>query len=135
MKTPAITFAAILAAALPWYGVQADEKEMPERGPIPFEVYDQNGDGYVSAEEFAATRNQRIEEKAREGYPMRGLKEHGAPSFEAFDRDGDGKLNREELQAGQMQRWQERREERWENKMQRGSGPMSGPRSGGGPNR
>lgn len=133
MKAPIIYLTAALIASTSWAVAQADEKSMPERGPIPFETYDQNGDGYVTAEEFANTRNLRIEEKAREGYPMRGLKEQGAPAFGAYDRDGDGKLTREELQAGQMERWQERREQRWEERKERG--PGYGPGAGGGPNR
>mgnify|MGYP002713348899 CR=1 FL=1 len=132
MKTPRIYLAALLIATVPWVAGGAEETAMPERGPIPFEAYDQNGDGYVTQMEFTESRNKRIEEKARQGYPLRGLKEQGAPAFAAFDGDGDGKLTREELEAGQLQRWQEQRQQRWEEKSPRSGSPMGGR---GGPNR
>lgn len=134
MKTPIIYLTAVLAAATPWWNVQAQQTTMPDRGPMAFEVYDQNGDGVITADEFAEARNQRIRERASAGYPMRGLQQQGAPSFEAFDRNGDGQLTREELQAGQMERWQQQREQRWQNRQNRvpGAGGRGGGMGGGG---
>ena len=132
MKISVVYLAAILTAAAPLAFVQADDTATPDRGPILFEVYDQDGNGFVTQMEFTEMRNKRIQEKVQQGYPMRGLKSQGAPEFAAFDGDGDGKLTREELQAGQMQRWQEQRQQRWEEKSPRSGSPMGGR---GGPNR
>lgn len=131
MKIPAVYLAAMVLAALPPTSVQAQEKAMPERGPIPFEAYDLDGDGFVTEMEYTETHNKRIQERAEAGYPMRGMQERGVASFAAFDGDGDGKLTREELEAGQTERWEEQRMQRREDMRQRGSGPRSGARGRG----
>lgn len=78
------------------------ETDLPERGPIPFATYDQNGDGGISEDEFATIRAARISERAAEGRPMRGLS--NAPQFADFDTDGDGSISPAELSAGQAAR-------------------------------
>ncbi len=75
-------------------------REMPERGPIPFNSYDQDNDGFISEAEFSAARAARMAARASEGRPMRGAA--SAPAFELFDSDSDGLLTREELTAGQQ---------------------------------
>ena len=82
-------------------------QEMPDRGPIPFEVYDKNGDGSISETEFYEARGQRMEQRADEGRPMRNA--GNAPDFAFFDTDGDGKVSKGELLEGQNKRMQERR--------------------------
>lgn len=67
-------------------------QELPTRGPVPFAVYDQNGDGTISEAEFKAVREQR----QAEGRPMRM-----APSFASLDANRDGRLSAEEFAAGQ----------------------------------
>lgn len=69
----------------------ATAQDVPARGPVPFAVYDQNGDGAVSEAEFDAVRAKR----QSEGRPMRR-----APSFAELDADHDGKLAPQELAAG-----------------------------------
>lgn len=65
-------------------------EEIPARGPLPFSAYDQNGDGFVSQEEFNAVR----EKRKAEGMPMRN-----ALSFADLDQNQDGKLSVEEFAA------------------------------------
>jgi hypothetical protein len=81
--------------------------EMPERGPIPFGVYDTDKNGMVSEDEFYAARGTRMEQRAKEGYLMRGAA--SAPDFSEFDTDNDGQLTKEELENGQMRQMQKRR--------------------------
>ena len=61
---------------------------IPARGPLPFSTYDQNGDGFISKEEFNAVR----EKRKAEGMPMRN-----ARTFEDLDENQDGKISAEEF--------------------------------------
>lgn len=72
------------------FSMVALAEELPARGPLPFSAYDQNGDGFVSKDEFNAVR----EKRTAEGMPMRN-----APSFEDIDQNHDGKLSQEEFSA------------------------------------
>ena len=54
-----------------------------QQGPAPFEVYDRNGDGAITAEEFNAFRDERRAARAAEGRPMRNA--GTAPTFEQVD--------------------------------------------------
>jgi Ca2+-binding EF-hand superfamily protein len=101
MKTPSSfsrmgLVAAILTLGLPLAALAA---EIPERGPIPFEAYDTDGDARISEDEFNAARALRIEARANQGRRGRGAAQ--APAFASFDQDGDGSLTRAELKAGQ----------------------------------
>lgn len=79
---------------------------IPERGPIPFEAYDKDGNGQISEQEFNAVRGERMAVMAAQGRPMRGAA--NAPAFSDFDKDGDGQLTPEELAAGQQAQMQQR---------------------------
>ena len=70
-----------------------------QHGPPPFSAFDTDGDGFVSEEEFNATRAARHAKMAEEGKAMKGMA--SAPSFSDLDTDGDGMLNEAELVAGQ----------------------------------
>lgn len=81
-----------------------------QRGPMPFEVLDRNGDGVVTAEEHAIVRSERQAVRSKAGYMMRNA---GNPSaFERADLDGSGNLSRDELSKWQtncfQQRWSRR---------------------------
>lgn len=97
--------------------VGAQAQEVPLRGPIPFAVYDMDGDGRISELEFDKVRGARMEARAASGRPTAW-----APSFVIFDVDADGFLTLEELSAGQQSQMQERR----------GMGMMPGSASGSG---
>jgi len=70
-----------------------------------FQVFDLNGDGVITSDEFDQARSQRINERAAAGYPMRGLSNQ--PSFDAIDTNHDGAITPAEFQAWQMQRRQQ----------------------------
>ena len=74
-------------------------EDMPERGPIPFSVYDADRDGFVNEKEFYDARAARMEKKAKQGMPMK--KAANAPDFSFFDVDKNGKLSKVELREGQ----------------------------------
>jgi len=61
--------------------------------------FDLNQDGVVEEHEFIEARNQRISERASQGYAMRGLS--NARPFSELDTDGDGKLSQQEFAAAQ----------------------------------
>lgn len=83
-------------------------EEIPARGPIPLTVYDKDGNGLISEEEFNAVRADRMATKAAEGRRMRGAA--SAPSFSEFDTSGDGQLTQEELAIGQQAQMGKRRD-------------------------
>ena len=87
--------------------LSAQSEELPERGPIPFSAFDQDGSGFITQEEFDTVRAQRMAEKAADGRPMRGAA--SAPSFSEFDKDADGQLSPDELAAGQQAQMEKRR--------------------------
>lgn len=72
------------------------------RGPLPFEVYDKNKDGFISEEEFNATKSERMSERAEAGMPMRNAA--NSPDFAYFDANKDGKISKEEFLQGQLKR-------------------------------
>ncbi len=94
----------ITAALLP---IGAHSEEIPALGPIPFMVYDKDGNGVVSEAEFNTVREERMSARTAEGRPMRGAR--NAPSFTDFDTDGDGQLTPDELAAGQRAQREKRR--------------------------
>lgn len=73
-----------------------------------FSDFDLNGDGKIIETEFYEARNQRIAERAKQGYRMRNL--GNAPSFADFDTNKDGQVSPEEFRAFQVQRQQQRRQ-------------------------
>ncbi|MCO6411444.1 MAG: hypothetical protein J5I92_01745 [Thiogranum sp.] len=92
--------AAVMAPAVAW-------SEAVAPGPVPFEVFDRDGNGYIDEQEFNDVRSERMDARAGEGRPMRGAA--GAPPFAALDTDADGRLTPDELAAGQRARMQQQR--------------------------
>ena len=64
-----------------------------------FAEFDLDGDGVLVEDEFIEARGQRISERARQGYRMRGLS--NAQPFSEVDRDGDGQVTPEEFSLAQ----------------------------------
>lgn len=71
----------------------------PAAGGIPmFAQFDRDGDGFVTEEEFNATRAEHRAARAEGGMPMKGMA--SAPGFADFDDNGDGKLTPDEFASG-----------------------------------
>ncbi len=98
------TIAVILASSM---FAAAQAEELPDRGPVPFHLYDKDGNNLISEEEFYDLRAQRMQKRADDGFPMRGAA--NAPDFSEFDGNNDGMLTPEELQAGQQAQMSQRR--------------------------
>jgi predicted Fe-Mo cluster-binding NifX family protein len=73
-------------------------------GPPPFADFDKDASGFVSEEEFDATRSKHMAAMAAEGRKMRGAENAPAfaemPTFADFDLDGDGKIVEQEFNTG-----------------------------------
>ncbi|TVO58220.1 EF-hand domain-containing protein [Denitromonas halophila] len=67
-----------------------------------FADFDLNGDGRILPDELTQARNQRIGERAQQGYQMRGLA--NMPAFSEMDTDGDGAISQAEFAAHQQSR-------------------------------
>lgn len=107
MKKLAKSIPLVLVSFLGVTSMSAVSAELPARGPIPFANYDQDGNGFISEQEFTLVRSERMAAKTAQGRPMKGA--GNAPSFSAFDKDHDGQLTKEELLAGQQIQMQNRR--------------------------
>lgn len=65
------------------------------QGPIPFEVFDLDGSGAISEEEFEQVRARRADAREKAGLPP----SRQSRPFSSLDGNGDGAIGREELQA------------------------------------
>ena len=116
--------ATLVIACAAWSGGVAAQPASPP-GPMSFSEMDKNGDGSVTAQEFAAAQGGRMAARAAQGAPMRGAA--NAPSFADFDQNGDGKMTQAEFDAGRQARMQGRPG------MGMGPGMGAGPGAGTGP--
>lgn len=96
----------LLAIASTFLQISVQAEEIPARGPIPFVAFDMDGNGHITEQEFAATREKRMAALAAEGMPMGGATR--APEFSDFDTNGDGYLTPDELVAGQQAQMEKR---------------------------
>jgi hypothetical protein len=96
-----VSMLASLLALAATLGVQA--QPYPGRGPMAFGALDTDGNGYVSSEEFAQHRTQRMAARAAQGRLLRNAGQ--APGFARWDANGDGQLSATELTSGQEARW------------------------------
>ena len=93
-----LAIAVLFALALLPLAVRA-ECQMQHQPP-PFSDFDQDGDGFVSEDEFTAFRDARHQAMAEAGRSMKGMAT--APAFGDIDTDGDGRLTEAELTAAQQ---------------------------------
>ncbi len=72
-----------------------DAPSVSLQGPIPFEVFDLDGNGAISQQEFDQVRARRAEAREKAGLPST----RQSRSFSGIDSDGDGEIDPEELRA------------------------------------
>ena len=71
--------------------------EIANRRPIPFFLYDKDGDNLISKKEFSETRSERWPKKETSM-----LNEINTSSLIVFDKNNDGQLTQRELASGQQ---------------------------------
>ena len=116
--------ATLVIACTAWAGGLAAQPAPPP-GPMNFSAMDKNGDGAVTAPEFATAHGEQMAARAAQGAPMRGAA--NAPGFADFDQNADGKMTPAEFDAGRQARMQGRPG------MGSGMGAGPGPGYGSGP--
>lgn len=116
----------VVIPCVAWSGGTAAQPAPPP-GPMSFSDIDKNGDGSVTAQEFATAHGERMAARVAQGAPMRGAA--NAPSFADFDQNGDGKMTPAEFDAGRQARMQGRPG------MGMGPGMGAGPGAGPGPSK
>jgi len=86
---------------------------LPAQGPIPFEYFDRDNNGFVTEEEFNRARGERMAQRSASGRLMRNAA--NAPTFAHFDSDANGKLSPEELNTGHKMRMRQHQQRmgRW----------------------
>lgn len=112
MKTTLKIFAILTIATVVF------AQNLPDKGPVAFDVYDVNKDNQISQAEFNAIKNQRMTEKYNKGYPMR--KAGSSPTFEDMDLNKDGKIIQTEMTTFQQQRFNTRMNQKMKQRGQKG---------------
>lgn len=77
-----------------------------DTGPIPFESYDKDGNGFISQKEYNERKTERMTQRAQENRQMKNAV--NSPDFSYFDINGDGKISKNELTIRQQERMQKR---------------------------
>lgn len=75
-------------------------------GPIPFESYDKDGDGFITEKEYNVRKNERMTQRIEENRQLQNST--NSPKFSYFDINGDGKINKNEFTIRQQERIQKR---------------------------
>ena len=75
-----------------------ESASLPLQGPIPFEVFDLDGNGSISQQEFDQVRARRAEAREKAGLPSTS----GSRSFGSLDGNADGEVTLEEFQAAHV---------------------------------
>ena len=74
---------------------ESEAPSMPLQGPIPFEVFDSDGSGAISQQEFDQVHARRAEAREKAGLPS----SRGSRSFGSLDGDAAGEVTLEVFQA------------------------------------
>ncbi len=98
----------VVAAALSLCSINLSAEEMPERGSIPFDVFDADKDGIISEVEYNKARETRLDQRSNQNERMMRNVQN-APTFDALDRDRDGKITKFELLEGQNENMRKNR--------------------------
>lgn len=112
--------ATLAVGAVCLLGSLAFGANLSQIGPISFDIYDTDKNGFVSEGEFYDARAKRMTMRAEQGMPMRNA--GNAPEFSEFDANKDGKLSKVELLEGQNAQMQKKRS----NRGQKGQGQGMG---------
>ena len=99
----------MLAAVLVTLPALAAEPAIPPRGPVPFNTFDADGDGYVNPQEFDRAHQERLRMRREEQRMYRNM---NPPGFAEVDADGDGRVSEQEMQAFRQKRQEMRRQQR-----------------------
>jgi len=108
MKTIYRVIATVLLSGVALVTYAQNTNSAP-RGPVPFEVYDQNGDGVISREELAAQQQKRMSQRQSGGRSQMPMGRGGGmgrnmPSFADFDLNSDGTMTEDEFVEARGQR-------------------------------
>ena len=100
--------------------LQAAQPPMPN----PIQMFDKDGSGTVSEEEFNTGRAERMAKMAESGRPMRHAGQ--GPTFTDIDADKDGEVTLEEFMEARRAMMEKRRAERmaWRSAMREAMPPM-----------
>jgi len=110
-------------AAAFFYTQSIQAEELPQRGPIPFYIYDINANGSISQDEFNTIRGLRMKNWQQQGRPIQNMALE--PNFNEFDSDNNGQLSPAELNRGQQMQRQKHRQMR-QNQMAMRQGQAKG---------
>lgn len=110
--------------ALLLFGGAIFAQTLTPTGPLPFDVYDKNNDAKISATEFNAIKQQRMNQKSQDG---RLLKNAGnSAAFTDIDKNHDGIINKNELMIHQKNRAYQRTQIKMKNRPMQGKGQGRG---------
>lgn len=79
-------------------------QSLPNRGPLPFSVYDVDNNQIITLQEFENVKAKRMAQKMSQGKMIRNAGK--STSFESIDLDSNGQITKEELAIHQQQRFQ-----------------------------
>lgn len=97
---------------------KAEPSTVPQRGPVPFQVYDIDNNGCISPEELVRVQRMMMERRQNrpqgsamargQGQQMGSRRQANRPTFEYFDKNKDGYISEQELIEGRSMRISQR---------------------------
>jgi len=95
---------------------------LPITGPLPFTTYDKDNNQVITVKEFNAIKQQRINQKVKDGRLMKNTGK--SPVFSDIDTNADGIISKKELTIHQQNRFTKRTNQ--QNSMKKGMGKGQG---------